>query len=144
MIRTFFLDAEHARDRMVAIWRIVNEYLLAGKDVRIRIDEKQPTRTLEQNEKLHALCSDIAKQKMWAGQWIDTEGWKRLLVDSWARTEGKIQGRVVPSLDGQSIVNLGIQTRNMRVSDMADLIAFAEAYAIDNEVTLNDSRRETA
>lgn len=144
MIRTFFLDAEHARDRMVAIWRIVNEYLLAGKDVRIRIDEKQTTRTLEQNELFHALCGDIAKQKMWAGQWIDTEGWKRLLVDSWARTEGKIQGRVVPSLDGQSIVNLGIQTRNMRVSDMADLIAFAEVYAIDNEVTLNDSRRETA
>lgn len=144
MIRTFFLDAEHARDRMVAIWRIVNEYLLAGKDVRIRIDEKQATRTLEQNDKFHSICGDIAKQKMWAGQWIDTEGWKRLLVDSWARTEGKIQGRVVPSLDGQSIVNLGIQTRNMRVADMADLIAFAEAYAIDNEVTLNDSRRETA
>lgn len=144
MIRTFLLDAEHARDRMIAIWRIVNEYLLAGKDVRIRIDEKQATRTLEQNDKFHAICSDIAKQKMWAGQWIDTEGWKRLLMDSWARAENRIQVRVVPSLDGQSIVNLGIQTRNMRVADMADLIAFAEAYAIDNEVTLNDSRRETA
>lgn len=144
MIRTFFLDADHARDRMVVIWRIVNEYLLAGKDVRIRIDEKKSTRSIDQNAKFHSICGDIAKQKMWAGQWIDTEGWKRLLVDSWARTEGKIQGRVVPSLDGQSIVNLGIQTRNMRVADMADLIAFAEAYAIDNEVTLNDSRRETA
>jgi hypothetical protein len=142
--RTLFLDTEHARDRMALAWRYACELLQFGKPVRVRIDEKESTRTLEQNAKLHALCGDIAKQRQWAGQWIDTEGWKRLLVDAWARTEGKTQGRVVPSLDGQSVVNLGIQTRGMRVKDMADLITFAEAWAVDNGIHLGDERRVAA
>ena len=44
MTRTFYLDAEHARERMKGIWRIVCEYMLAGKQVRLRVDEKKPTR----------------------------------------------------------------------------------------------------
>lgn len=139
--RTVFLEVGNARDRMAYAWKLACEYLQLGKPVRLRIDDKQPTRTLDQNAKFHALCGDIAKQRKWAGQEIDTEGWKRLLVDAWARAEGKGQGRVVPSLDGQSVVNLGIQTRRMRVADMAELIEFAQAWAVDNGVTLYDSER---
>jgi len=134
--RTLYIDAEHAAERWSRAREYVRQLLEAGKSVRLRIDERQCTRTLEQNDKFHAVCNDIAKQYQWAGQWIDTEGWKRLLVDAWARTEGKTQGRVVPSLDGQSVVNLGIQTRRMKVADMADLIAFAEAWAVDHDVRL--------
>jgi hypothetical protein len=86
----------------------------------------------------HAICADISRQRQWAGQWIDVEGWKRLLVDAWARAEGKTQGRVVPSLDGQSVVNLGIQTRRMRVGDMADLITFAQAWAVEHDIELKE------
>lgn len=96
-------------------------------------------RTLEQNAKFHAICNDIAQQKQWAGMWIDAEGYKRLFVDAWARHEGKTQGKIVPSLDGQSVVNLGIQTRRMRVADMADLITFAEVYCIEHGIVLRDS-----
>lgn len=98
------------------------------------------TRTLDQNAKFHAICGDIATQKKWAGQWIDTEGWKRLFVDAWARHEGKTQGRIVPSLDGLSVVNLGIQTRKLRVADMADLIEFATAYCVDHQIVLDDTK----
>jgi hypothetical protein len=139
--RTLFLDTEHARERMRRAWDYACDLLQHGKPVRVRIDEKQPTRSLEQNAMLHAICGDIARQRQWAGQWIDTEGWKRLLVDAWARAEGKGQGRVVPSLDGHSIVNLGIQTRRMKVGDMNDLITFAQAWAVDNGVRLGDERR---
>lgn len=91
------------------------------------------TRTLEQNDKFHAVCSELAKSRMWAGKWRDVEGWKRLLVDAWARAENRTQGEIVPSLDGMSVVNLGIQTRRMKVGDMADLITYAEAYAATGE-----------
>jgi hypothetical protein len=98
------------------------------------------TRTLDQNALFHAICGDIATQKKWAGVWIDTEGWKRLFVDAWARHEGKVQARIVPSLDGQSVVNLGIQTRKLRIADMADLIEFATAYCVENEIVLDTSK----
>lgn len=95
-----------------------------------------PIRSLDQNAMLHAICRDISKQKPWAGKRRDTEAWKRLLVDAWARATEKVQVEIVPSLDGQSVVNLGIQTRKMKVGDMADLITFAQSYAVENEIEL--------
>ncbi len=142
---TFILRAENARDRMRAAWDFACRILeQPGKAARINVEECQPTRSLDQNDMFHAICGDIAKQKTWAGHKLDTEAWKRLLVDAWARAEGKQQGRIVPSLDGQSIVNLGIQTRRMKVGEMADLITFAQAWCAENDVVLHDDKREAA
>ncbi|WP_373926795.1 recombination protein NinB [Enterobacter hormaechei] len=41
-------------------------------------------------------------------------------------------------MDGASIVNLSIQTRRMTVADMADLITFAQSWAVENDVLLRD------
>mgnify|MGYP003527078375 CR=1 FL=1 len=141
----FILREHNARDRMKAVWDFACQILQhPGKAAKVKIEECQPTRTLDQNDMFHAICGDIAKQKTWAGHKLDTEAWKRLLVDAWARAEGKQQGRIVPSLDGQSIVNLGIQTRSMKVGDMADLITFAQAWCVENDVALNDQERGAA
>lgn len=91
-------------------------------------------RTLEQNALFHAICGKVAQQRQWAGMWLDTVAWKRLFVDAWARHEGRLQGRIVPSLDGHSIVNLGLQTRRLSIHDMADLITFAEVYCEEHGV----------
>jgi hypothetical protein len=48
---------------------------------------------------------------------------------------------VVPSLDGASVVNLGIQTRRMTVGDMADLITFAHAFCAERRVILREPQR---
>jgi hypothetical protein len=74
---------------------------------------------------------------VWAGKHIDTEGWKRLLVDAFCRATEKQQAQVVPSLDGQSVVNLGIQTRRMSVSEMSELIEWATSWAVENGVELH-------
>lgn len=131
------LRPENAPQRWDFTWAKVCEYLELGKPVMLTVDEFKPRRSLDQNARFHAICADMAAQFPWAGQAIDTEGWKRLLVDAWARVEGKGQGRVVPSIDGQSVVNLGIQTRKMSVADMTDLMAFAEAWATEHGVQLN-------
>ena len=44
-------------------------------------------------------------------------------------------------LDGNSIVNLGIQTRRMKVGEMADLITYAQSWCAENGVVLNDDER---
>lgn len=135
---TFILRIENARDAMKAAWLFACEYLQVGRSVRVTVEEHKPSRSLEQNAMFHAICGELAKRKKWAGRYIDDEGWKRLLVDAWARESNRQQGDVVPSLDGASIVNLSIQTRRMTVADMADLITFAQSWAVENEVPLRE------
>lgn len=135
-VSVFFLKPDNARERAAAAWKHACEFLQLGKTVRMRVDECIPTRSLEQNAMFHAICGDLSKQKQWAGEWRDTEDWKRLLVDAWARVEAKEQVEMVPSLDGKGVVNLGIQTHKMRVGEMADLITFAQSYCVENEVEL--------
>ena len=93
-------------------------------------------RSLDQNALFHAICSKVAKQRQWAGQWLDTEAYKRLFVDAWARHEQRVQTRVVPSLDGQSVVNLGLQTRRLSKQDFADLITFAQSYCDEHGIDI--------
>lgn len=138
MARTFILRVENARDRMAAAWHFCREFLEQGQVVQVSVEEFLPTCSNAQKAMFHAICGEIAEQRQWAGRWIDKEGWKRLLVDAWARSEGKQQADLVPSLDGQSIVSLSIQVRSMKVRDMADLITFAQCWAVENDVTLRD------
>jgi len=138
MTTNFILRTADARARMAAAWHFACQFLEAGQDVCVTVKQHKPTRGLEQNAMFHAICGEIATQKQWADRWIDAEGWKRLLVDAWARESNRQQGDVVPSLDGASIVNLAMQTRRMTVADMADLITFAQWWATDNDVKLRD------
>lgn len=134
----YILRVENARDRMAAAWRRACDYLELGLPVRVELGEFKSTRSLEQNAKFHAMCGDIAKQLDWAGKKRDIEAWKRLLVDAWARTEKKNQCEIVPSLDNESVVALGIQTRSMRVSEMAELITFVQWYGDEHGVRWGD------
>jgi len=139
----FFLRNDAAAEStMKALGRTLRTLLTEWKGIKVTLTEIKSKRTLEQNDKFHAMCGDIAKKTQWAKQWIDGEGWKRLLVDAWARSTDRTQGRIVPSLDGQSVVNLGIQTRSMPVEDMSELIEFAYSWCSDNEVELNEPRPE--
>jgi hypothetical protein len=97
-------------------------------------------RTIAQNALFHAICSACAKQRQWAGMWLDTIAYKRLFLDAWARHEHLTQGRIVPSLDGLSIVNLGIQSRRLTVDQMADLIEFAQVYCHDNNIPIDSPK----
>jgi len=95
----------------------------------------EPKRSGEANAAFHALCGEIAQAHLWHGLKLDTEAWKRIFVEAWSRTEGKPQGRLVPSLDGRGIVALGIQTRSLSKADMSDLIEFVSAWAAEHEVS---------
>jgi len=138
MEQTFILRTGDARDRMAAAWNFAKQFLELGQDVRVSVKEHKPSRSLEQNAMFHAICGELATQLQWAGRWLDAEGWKRLLVDAWARESNRRQGDIVPSLDGASIVNLAVQTRRMTVGEMADLITFTQAWAVENGVRLSD------
>lgn len=94
-------------------------------------------RSIEQNDKLHALLSDIASQKQWAGQWLDIEDWKRLITAAWERSAGR-QARIFPSLDGAGIDVVYQRTSRMNKEEMSELIEYATAWAIQNGVKVRE------
>ncbi len=98
-------------------------------------------RTEEQNAKLHALLSDIASQKQWAGQRLDVEDWKRLITAGFERANGT-HVRMFPSVDGPGMDVLYRRTSRMTKQEMSELIEYATAWAVQQGVVLND--REAA
>jgi hypothetical protein len=84
----------------------------------------------------HALIGKIAKQAQHQGAQWDAESWKRFLVDQWANDTGRKPGRVAPSLDGQRVVQLGIQTRKFSKEDSAEFIEFLFAWANNSGIDL--------
>lgn len=95
---------------------------------------QEPTRNLEQNAKLHAMCADISRQKEWAGRKWGVDDWKRLLVDAWMRDSGRAGRHVVPGLGHDGIVTLGVQTHTLGVKAMAELITSIQAWGDSNGV----------
>lgn len=94
-------------------------------------------RTPEQNDKLHAMIQDISEQKQWAGQALDVEDWKRLLVAAWERaTGGHI--RIFPALDGQGMDVLYRRTSRLTKQECIELIEYITSWAIGNGVKLRD------
>lgn len=92
-------------------------------------------RSHEQNAKFHALLQDISQQRQWAGQWLDCEDWKRLMVAAFERANSSAP-RIFPSLDGQGIDMIYRRTHRMSKQEMSELIEYATAWAVQNGVVL--------
>ena len=87
----------------------------------------EPTRTLDQNAKFHAICSDLAKSDLtWAGRRRDADEWKALLVSGHA-VATKAGGEVVPGLEGE-FVSIRESTSQMNKTRASSLIEYAVAF----------------
>jgi hypothetical protein len=98
---------------------------------------QEPTRSLEQNSKLHAALSDIADQIEWHGERMDVDDWKRLLTAAWARAERQ-QVKLVPALDGNGFDVLYRRTSRMSKSEMSSLIEYLHAWGTEQGVKWSD------
>ena len=100
------------------------------------VEVKSVTRSLEQNAKLHALLSDIARVIVWAGSYRDVEVWKRLLTAAWLRARGE-PIEMLPALDGHGVDIVFRRTSELTVPEMIELIEYIQAWAIDAGVQLH-------
>lgn len=92
-----------------------------------KVTVQPPTRTLDQNAKFHALCSDLARDGAeWAGKRRDTDEWKALLVSGHA-VATKQGGEVVTGLEGE-FVSIRESTATMSKARSSSLIEYAEAF----------------
>jgi hypothetical protein len=126
------------------------QHCMAAPDGQV-VRFSDPKKSRDQEEKYHAMAGDIAKSVPFMGQMVDGETWKRLLVDAFvrvmredARATGKPdpfsdQGRVVPSLDGSGVVQLGVQTRKFSVGIAAQFIEYLYAFGANHSVIWSES-----
>ena len=87
---------------------------------------KEPPRNLNQNAALHALIADIAEQKMWAGEYITPEDWKRLMVAGWCRATNQ-QAKMVPAIDGHGFDVIYRRTSKLSKRECGELLDFVTA-----------------
>lgn len=100
------------------------------------VEIKVKTRSMEQNDKFHAMLGDISNQALWQGDKYDLYGWKNLLV-SGHTIATKLPYKLVTGIEGE-LVNVREQTSKMGVRRMASLIEYTTAWGVQNDVRFND------
>jgi hypothetical protein len=125
---TFRVFSELARERLIAAISKAALPFVAELDA--------PRRTTEQNKKMHAMLTDIARSKP-EGRVYDTEVWKCLFMD-----ELDFKPRWVPSLDGQSVVNTGYRSSRLNKSQMSEMIEQMYAYGAEHGVEWTEPQEQ--
>lgn len=103
-----------------------------------------PQKSRAQEEKYHAMFGDIARSCMFMGERQDVETWKRLLLQAFEAVKAAEGdplsggGRVVPSLDGKGVVQLGVQSRKLTKRHASELVEWLFAWGADNGVAWSD------
>lgn len=129
--KTFVLISDRVRSNAMSA------LLSAAPDCVVTIAPK--TRSNEQNAKLHAMLTDLARSPVqWFGKRRTVDEWKALIISghSTATSHG---GEVVPGLEGE-FVAIRESSASMSVSRAASLIEYLTAFCVTNGVEL----RETA
>lgn len=95
----------------------------------------EPTRSLDQSARFHAICGDIAKSGIqWAGKPRSAAQWKVLLVSGHAIATGA-GAEIIPGLENE-FVNVRESTALMSKKRGSSLIEYATAFAVSNGVKL--------
>ena len=113
----------HAWLTRLAAWTKGN--VVQGRPV--TITAKPEARSNDQNALLHALLTDIAGRREWAGKKRDMEAWKRLYVAAWRRAHGH-GVEVLPALDGHGVDIVFARTSKMTKAEVSDLIDYIQAW----------------
>lgn len=100
------------------------------------VEIKVKTRSMEQNDKFHAMLGDISKQATWQGDKYDLYGWKNILV-SGHTIATKLPYKLIMGIEGE-LVNVREPTSKMGVRRMSSLIEYTTAWGVQNGVEFND------
>lgn len=123
------------KEMLTVIWPTLKSMLMAGH--RMTIEIKQSKRSVEQNAMFHGIITKISKQMKSAGSTWTADDWKRLLIDQWAHDTNRKIGKVCPSLDGERIVQLGLQSHKFTTTESSEFIEFLLAWSTDKGIDVS-------
>lgn len=98
---------------------------------------REATRTDDQNAKMWAMLSDIARAKP-QGRILSTDKWKALFMDAIG-----IPADWEPGLNG-GIVNVGYRSSRLTKSQMSDLIEQMYAFGAEHAVQWSEPHQDAA
>ena len=103
---------------------------------------KQAIRSDQQNKLMHSIIGQIAKQAKIHGSRWSAESFKRFLIDQWAHESGEMSSisKVMPSIDGERVVQLGHQSRRFTKEQAVSFTEWLMYWASTNGVTLEERR----
>ena len=102
-----------------------------------RVEIAEPKRTDAQNRLLWPLLSALSIQVKWHGLTLSPDDWKDVMTAGLKR-----EARMVPNMDGNGFVALGMRTSTMTKAEFSELIELIHAFAAREGVTLE--REEAA
>ncbi len=101
--------------------------------VNTRLTFNSPKRTLDQNDKMWAMLTDVAEQCLHHGLKLKPDDWKNLFLDALER-----ELRMVPNLSGDGFVALNRSSSNLSKGEMSDMIELLYAYGAKHGVIWGD------
>jgi hypothetical protein len=102
--------------------------LIERAPVNAVVNVAQAKRTDDQNSKLWAMLSDVARAKP-QGRVMSSEAWKCLFMHA-----AGFRCTFEPSLDGQGVVPLGFKSSRLNKAEFSDLIEAIYAYGSEHGV----------
>jgi hypothetical protein len=125
MSRALIICDSAARREQAAAWAL-------KAPIGTRIEFKEAKRSTEQNDRMWAMLTDIARQLTHHGERYDAEEWKLLFLDALNR-----ECRVAPSLEGSGLVNLR-RSSDLSKAEMSDMIEIIAAWGAKHGVKFGD------
>ena len=117
---------------MAYAWKLAVNLLSLGAKVKITVSEYKPTRSIDQNDKLNAMCADVARQVDWHGMKLSKDDFRHMFVASYRKEQ-----RVVPGIDGGFVV-LGSSSKKLNVAECSDVIELISAFGVEHNVIWGD------
>lgn len=107
---------------------------VAKLPVGTRVEFKAPKRTLPQNDRMWAMLTDIAAQKLHAGRKYTPDQWKVLFMHACGR-----EVQFIPALDNSTFIPWGQSSSDLSKEEMTDLIEFLFSWGSENGVVWTDT-----
>lgn len=102
------------------------------------VNVQEEARSKEQNDKMWAMLSDIARAKP-GGRVLSTDHWKCLFMAAIGQ-----QPVFQRSLDGSSVVCVGFKSSHLRKGEMSDLIESMYAFGAEHDVRWSEPAERMA
>jgi len=99
---------------------------------------KERQRSIEQNDRMWAMLSDVAKQLEWHGQKLTKDQWKMVFLSGIHRDAG-----VVPDFSGTGVIPLNISSRKLTVPEMTQMIELIFAYGAERGVVWKNEQKDS-
>lgn len=106
---------------------------LAGGPVEVSWRRPEPTRTVEQNDRMWAMLGDVSRQVVWYGKNLQPHEWKDVFSATIKKQEA------VPGIDGGFVI-IGQRTSKMGVRMMSQMIELIMFFGDERQVAWSDPK----